>query len=145
MGWRETWRETVESFLREVRDPGEAEAASERSGGPTAADPVVAALAQARAEIAAAERELAAARAREAAEAEAAALCERRRSQAERIGDADTARIAESFRQRHAARAAVMTRKCEVLEDELALASASLNDLLDYARVEPTPPTRRAR
>ena len=43
MGWRETWRETVESFLREVRDPGEAAGAGERSGGPTAADSVVAA------------------------------------------------------------------------------------------------------
>lgn len=139
MSWRETWRETVESFLREVRDPGAG------PDEPTSADPVVAAVAQARAEIASAERELGAALTRHAAETDAALLCERRRRQAERIGDPDTARVAERFGQRHAARAEVLARKCAVLEDELALARTALNDLLDYARVEAKPPTERTR
>jgi len=138
MSWRETWRETVESFLREVRDPDEPTARRE-------GDPVMAALAEARAEIAAAEQELARAESRAAAEAEAAEHCERRRAQALRIGDADTARVAETFRRRHAARAEVLGRKRVVLEDELSLAREALSDLLDYVRAAAAPPTERNR
>jgi hypothetical protein len=126
MSWRETWRATVESFLREVRDPEE----------PAAPDPVVAAIAAARAELVALERDHAAAESRVAAETEAAAVCARRREQSQRIGDSDTARIAGTFERRHAMRAAVLRRKCVVLQEELALARATLDDLLDYARVD---------
>ena len=136
MSWRDTWRETVESFLREVRDP------EDPARIPGASDPVMEALARARGEVLGLERELAATDARRVAEAESAAACERRRMQAERIGDAETARIAEAFRTRHATRADVLTRKHAVLEEELTLAQAELNDLLDYARVDPKPATR---
>lgn len=134
MSWRETWRETVESFLRELRDPDEAAPA-------VSPDPVVAAIAAARAEVAGVERELAAAEGRLAAETESAGVCERRREQAERIGDHDTARIAGSFGRRHTMRAAVLRRKCAVLEEELVVARAALNDLLDYARADTRGPT----
>ena len=125
MSWRETWRATVESFLRELRDPDE---------GPPAPDPVVSAIAAARSEIVMLERDQAEAHNRLAAETDAAAVCERRREQAQRIGDADTARIAGAFARRHAMRAAVLRRKCAVLEEELTLARAALIELLDYAR-----------
>ena len=127
MSWRDTWRATVESFLREVRDPDE---------GSAAPDPVVSAIATARAEIVTLERDQASAEGRLAAETDAAGVCERRREQAERIGDAATARIAGAFGRRHAMRAAVLRRKCAVLEEELTLARATLNELLDYARVD---------
>jgi len=125
MSWRDTWRETVASFLREVRDP---------AATPDEADPVVSAIAAARGEVAAVERELAGVEARHGHEEQAAAMCERRRTMAERIGDTDTATVAERFRRRHAERAALLSRKAAVLRDEVALARASLNDLLDYAR-----------
>ena len=130
MSWRETWRETVESFLREVRDPADPGAAI------PAADPVAGAIAGARAELRELERQLEATRARLDGETEAAAMCERRRAQAERIGDADTARVAARFGRRHADRAEVLTRKAAVLGDELALARRSLAELLDLARAE---------
>ena len=137
MSWRDTWRATVESFLRELRDPDEAEA-------PATPDPVVAAIAAARAEVVAVERELAAAEARLAVETDSAGVCERRREQAERIGDQDTARIAGSVGRRHAMRAAVLRRKCAVLDEELVVARAALNDLLDLARADPDGPTARS-
>lgn len=130
MGWRETWRETVESFLREVRDPADAGAS-----GP-AGDALAAAIASARAEVRDLERDLEATRQRADAEAESAGLCERRKAQAERIGDVDTARVAARFAARHVERLGVMQRKCAVLDDELRLARTTLNELLDLARAE---------
>ena len=127
MSWRDTWRATVESFLREVREP---------DGEPTPPDPIVAAIAAARSEIVTLDRQLEASEARLVAETEAADVCERRREQAERIGDPDTARIASTFGRRHAMRAAVLRRKSAVLTEELTLARAALNELLDYARVD---------
>ena len=128
MSWRETWRETVESFLREVRDP------DQPAPGPSTLDPLAGAIAAARAEVRDLERDLAASRTRADAEAESAAVCERRRDQATRIGDEDTAQLAARFGRRHAERLAVTRRKCEVLEDELRLARTTLTELLDLAR-----------
>jgi hypothetical protein len=128
MSWRETWRATVESFLREVRDPADPEP------GRTAADPVAGAIAGARTEVRDLEEELRVTRGRADAEAESVAVCERRKAQAERTGDGETARVAERFCRRHAERLAVLRRKAQVLEDELRLARATLNELLDLAR-----------
>ena len=130
MSWRETWRATVESFLREL------DGADDGMDARAPVDPIVSAIAGARAEVSSVERELASVAQRLAHEEQAAAMCERRRALAERIGDVDTAAVAERFRARHAARAAVLTRKRDVLRDELVLARSALNDLLDYARAE---------
>lgn len=127
MGWRETWRETVESFLREVRGP-------EGGSGRVIDDPIVTAIAAAREETAELERELAAVSARFEHEERSAEECERRRELAERIDDSATAGIAARFARRHAERAAVLRRKRDVLRDELALARVALNDLLDLVR-----------
>lgn len=129
MSWRETWRETVESFLREVRDPDEPAAGAE--------DPLVAAIGAARREIGELERELGGVGMRLEREQRSAQECERRREMAARIGDEETAQIADRFARGHAARADVLRRKHEVLADELALTRVVLNDLLDLARVEP--------
>ena len=132
MSWRETWRETVDSFLREVRGgegarPGQAD------------DPLLAAIGGARREIAALEQELELADARAERERSLADDCARRREQARRIGDGETAAIADRFGSRHRDRADVLMRKRRVLCEELELARAALNDLLDLVRVEPGP------
>lgn len=130
MSWRQTWRETVESFLREVRDPDDPGTAG---GG----DALVAAIAAARQEGARLERELEATGRSAGEEAHAAEDCMRRHELALRIGDRETAAIAERFGRRHRERSEVLERKHDVLRDELALARAALNDLLDLARGEP--------
>jgi len=130
MGWRETWRATVESFLREVREPA-------LSPG---ADAVLTAIAAARAELTTIEQELRTVGERLAEADAAAAVCARRQEMATRIGDGDTARLAQRFRERHEAHADVLRRKQQVLRDERALAAAALNELLDYARADATPP-----
>ena len=132
MSWRDTWRETVESFLREVRDPDEPVRAE-------AQDALVAGIAAARREVETLDRELAVVGGRAEREARSADDCVRRREMAARVGDRETADIAERFGRRHRERADVLKRKHDVLRDELALARAVLNDLLDLARAEPRP------
>lgn len=132
MNWRETWRETVESFLREVRDPE-----GPRPGA--ADDPLVIAIAAARREVVALEQEVVAVGERAERERVLADDCVRREELARRIGDAETAAIAQRFGSRHRHRVDVLQRKHSVLGDELTLARAALNDLLDLVRGEPGP------
>lgn len=129
MGWRETWRETVESFVRELRGPGEPTDAG-------ADDALARAIADARAEVTAVERDLHATEDRLGEEESAAELCRRRRELAERIGDRDTAAVAARFERRHEERAALLRRKRDVLHDERGLARTELNELLDFVRGE---------
>ena len=126
MSWRETWRETVESFRRELRG-----SASLEDG---AADTLVRAVAEARSAAARVETELAHVEGRIASEEQAAAACARRRELAARIGDEGTAGVAERFERRHRQRLAVLRRKREVLSDEHALACRELAELLEAAR-----------
>jgi hypothetical protein len=58
------------------------------------------------------------ARAELARERELLEQCERRRAQAERIGDAETVRIAEEFAARHGERARVLEQKAQAAEAE---------------------------
>ena len=130
MGWRETWRETMESFVRELRaDDGDA--------GLPGDDPVVRAVAGARAELTAVERELSRTVERLDHEEAAAAVCARRREMADRIGDASTATVAARFQHRHEERAALLRRKRDVLRDERALARIALEELGELLRAEP--------
>ncbi|HEX6588258.1 MAG TPA: hypothetical protein VF039_04500 [Longimicrobiales bacterium] len=129
MSWRETWRATVASFLREVRDPAQPASSA-------APDALVDAIAAARREVAALEHQIREVVERAAGEDEAAADCARRAAQARRIADHDTAVVADRFGGQHRARAEVLARKQVVLRDELGLARAALNGLLDLARPE---------
>lgn len=126
MTWRETWRQTVESFMRELRG-------SEVDAAP-AQDAVVRAIAEARAAVRLAERELLHVEERLARDEEAAEACRRRRELADRIGDAGTAAIAERFERRHRQRVELLRRKSAVLHDEHALARGELAELLELAR-----------
>lgn len=132
MGWKETWRETVESFVRELRGPE----AEPRAAGHGVEDGLARAIAGARAEAAAVELELQRTEDRLTDEEAAAAVCLRRREMAERIGDVDTAAIAARFRNRHEERAALLRRKRDVLRDERALTRIELAELLDLARAD---------
>lgn len=137
MGWKETWRQTVESFVRELRGPDEASGPAVAGG---AGDGLSRAIAAARAEASAVERELHRTEDRLSDEESAAAVCLRRRELAERIGDRDTARVAARFQNRHEERAALLRRKRDVLRDEQSLTRVELEELLDLARTEAPPP-----
>lgn len=128
MSWRETWRETVESFLRELHG-------LEADTGPVE-DPLVRAIAASRAAAGSIEREIVRTRERLDEESAAVEMCARRRELAERIRDVDTAAVAGRFERRHLERAELLRRRSEVLRDELALARRELGELLELARAE---------
>lgn len=132
MGWKETWRETVESFVRELRGAEDAPGSAAGVDG----DGLSRAIAAARAEASAVERELHRTEDRLLDEESAAAVCLRRREMAERIGDRDTAAVAARFQNRHEERAALLRRKRDVLRDERSLTRVELEELLDLARAE---------
>ncbi|MBX6364800.1 MAG: hypothetical protein IRZ00_13100 [Gemmatimonadetes bacterium] len=133
--WKAAWREAVESFYRELNE-GEG--------------PVNARLHAMRREIAAANGELRRleaeiARARKAVDEERAeeAVCRRRQAAAQRIEDAETARLAGEWAERHARRARVLEQKLEALRAEhemragdLAEMEAALAAASDAAAVE---------
>ena len=131
MGWKETWRETVDSFVRELRGPDGAPAPDDAGIG---VDGLARAIALARAEAGAVRHELERTELRLAEEERAAAVCVRRRELADRIGDSDTAAVAARFQHRHEERAALLRRKRDVLRDESALTRVELEELLDLAR-----------
>jgi phage shock protein A len=62
--------------------------------------------------------------------------CERRAEMATRIGDTETARIAQEFGQRHTERAGLLRRKVDVLQDELSMREKELAEMEQQAAVE---------
>jgi phage shock protein A len=62
--------------------------------------------------------------------------CERRAEMAERIADAETARIAQDYAQRHRERAGILGRKVEVLQDELTMRQKELAEMEERAAAE---------
>lgn len=121
--------------MRELRGP-DAPAAGDAAGGPAGGDVLLRAIAAARAEAASLAGELTEARERLRREADEADECRRRRELAERIGDAETARVAARFQRSHEARVQVLGRKIDVLKDERGLALDELDELLEFARRE---------
>ncbi|HSJ23236.1 MAG TPA: hypothetical protein VK929_01045 [Longimicrobiales bacterium] len=119
--WKNAWRQAVENFQREVH------------GGDDHAPPRVRAM----------ERELVSAagalgklddeirRTRRSLDAEREALeaCRRRGELARNAGDDETVRIAGEFAVRHEERAAVLTRKLAVLEDERSLLDRDIGEM----------------
>lgn len=130
---KQAWNEAVSNFWRELGQEGE----------PGHGDAPRGQLAAMRHELGSAESELKRldgeiGRARSAAQAERREVetCRRRRAMAEQIGDAETARLAASYAERAAERAAVLERKVEALEAELELRQrdvAEMKDAVDKA------------
>ncbi len=89
--------------------------------------------AQSRDALAAAERELAAQR-------QQLADAERRGKLAAEIGDQETARIAEEFAAKHRERVALLTRKIDVIRDELAFIEREYQSVASAYRSPGGPP-----
>jgi hypothetical protein len=71
------------------------------------------------------------------------ATCTRRKQLAQQIGDAETVTVAEKFERYHQERCAVLERKCEVQDAELALAEREVSEMtleLKYAASGARPP-----
>lgn len=124
--WKNTWRATVESFLRERRG-------SDRDAR---MDAMADALHDARDRLRESEAQLDRAQAQLVREEGAAEDCRRRESMARRIGDDETAAVARSFAEGHERRAAVLRRKMDVLRDEVGLLRADLDEMLSIYRAE---------
>lgn len=87
-------------------------------------------LTAARAAVPELEEEARRARAELARERELLAQCERRGALAERIGDAETARVAREFAERHRERAGVLERRAEAAEAEHALRAREADEMM---------------
>lgn len=120
---RRLFRESIEAFLSEAnsRDPE---------------DQVSALLTAMRRELVAAKaaipeyaREIERVREELGRERELVSLCERRATMAEKIGDAETVRVAREFGARHAARVTVLEQKLAAAEAELSLHRAEADEM----------------
>ena len=123
---RQAWKEAVENFWRELEED-----AGEHGGDETRKQ-----LSAMRHQLTSAEMELrrldvevARAHSAAAGERREEETCRRRLAMAEGIGDAETARVAQTFAERAAERAAVMERKAEALAAEQALRTRDLAEM----------------
>jgi hypothetical protein len=129
--WKKAWEQAVSNFQRELADedqPGDApghRAASMRRD-----------LANAKRALERLHGDLVSSRQELSAEEEQLVTCERRAAMAEKIGDAETARIATEFATKHTDRAAILRRKVEVLQDELAMRQEELGVMEKQAESE---------
>jgi hypothetical protein len=126
--WKEAWEQAVANFERELHGPdqpgGQRAVAIRRDL--RAAQSI---LERVQADLVSSRREL-------ATEDEAVTTCERRAAMAEKIGDVETARIANEYGRRHADRAVILRRKVEVLQDELAMRKDEMTVMEQQAAAE---------
>jgi phage shock protein A len=129
--WKKAWEQAVSNFQRELEEedhpgdiPGQRAASMRRD------------LAHARRALERLQGDLVGTRQELSREEDEIATCERRAAQAERIGDAETARIANEFARKHTDRANILRRKVEVLQDELAMRQEELGTMERQAEEE---------
>lgn len=125
--WKHAWRQAVMNFRREL-DGGEPQ-----DGAPTAAA-VQRELTLARGVLRRLDSELRQADAELRTHRDEEATCLRRQTQAERIGDAETARLAAEYARRAAEHARIAERKVAVLREERALRARDLEAMETIAR-----------
>ena len=116
----ESFRQALQDVLRRGTAPEERRALLSQMRGTLAQarvglDDLRAAIEQTRARLTVEQREL--------------ETVQRRRRMAESISDEETVRIAERFERQHAERAAVLARKLEAQESELALTEAEVGEM----------------
>ncbi len=125
---RAAFREAVENFRAEL----------DRGQIPETVDGLLAGMyreaTDAKAYVGKLEKDLATARARAEREAGEAEVCRRRRKQAERIGDEETARVAGEFAEKHAERARVLGGKAEAILRELEVCRSDLDAMLEQIK-----------
>jgi hypothetical protein len=112
--WKDAWRQAVENFRHEIGDEAPDDA-------PPTARAMYRELTSAREAFSRLEAEILHTQRDAEAERESEAVCRRRETQARRIGDEETIRIAVEYAERHAERAVVFERKVSVLTEERAL------------------------
>jgi hypothetical protein len=128
--WKKAWEQAVANFQRELEGSGAGLPAGQRATSMRRdLENARSALDRLNGDLVLARREL-------AAEEEQVQTCERRAAMAERIGDAETARIANEYGRRHGERAAILRRKVDVLHDELAMRQDELKGMEDQAAAE---------
>ncbi len=129
--WKNAWEQAVSNFQRELGEedqpgdvPGQRAAGMRRD------------LANAKRALDRLQADLISSRQELAGEQEQIATCARRAAMAEKIGDAETARIANDFARKHNDRAAILQRKVEVLQDELTMRQDELGVMEQQADAE---------
>lgn len=115
--FKRAWSQAVENFWRELN-------VDEPDGRGVYRE-----IARARGQLERLESEIGETRQRVAEEKEQVEACIRRERMARAIGDAETARLAAEYRDRHEERAAVLGRKLEALEAERRLCRRDLDDM----------------
>lgn len=132
--FRQAWRQAVDNFWRELEADGGA-----GEGGDARTRSVYREVARARNQLDRLTAEIGDTRQRLDEEREQVEVCVRRARMAAEIGDAETARIATEYGDRHGERADLLARKLEVLEAERALCRRDLDGMeraLQERRVE---------
>ena len=125
---RRAFREAVENFNREL----------DRDAVPEAVDKLLKGMEReaidAKTALEGLKKQLAVARKRSSEEARHVEVCERRETLARDIGDTDTADLAASYREKHAARSKVLSDKARAIEAEIRLQEAEYNEMLSQIR-----------
>jgi hypothetical protein len=129
--WKRAWEQAKTNFERELREDADLGIAGSQRARLIRRD-----LANARGLLDRLQGDITSTRHELTGEEEQVATCERRASQADRIGDVETARIARDYGARHSERAGILRRKAEVLEDELAMRRKELAAMEQQAEAE---------
>jgi hypothetical protein len=111
--WKQAWRQAVDNFQREVRDA--------HAGAVPRVRAMEREIVSAAGALSKLDEEIRRTAADVGAEREAEQVCIRRQGLAREVADEETVRIAGQFAERHAERAAVLSRKLEVLQEERSL------------------------
>lgn len=125
---RRAFREAVDNFNKEL----------DRDAVPEAVDKLLKGMEReavdAKTALEGLKKQLAVARKRSSEEARNVEVCERRETLARDIGDTDTADLAASYREKHAARSKVLSDKATAIEAEIRLQEAEYNEMLSQIR-----------
>lgn len=121
---RRAFREAVDNFNREL----------ERDAVPEAVDGLIRGMQKeavaTKAGLEGLKEQLTKARKRAEAEAREVQVCRRREELARKIGDADTARVAAEFAEKHTARQRVLSDKAKAIEAEIGLYETEYAEML---------------
>ncbi len=122
---RRAFKEAVDNFKDEIGRDEVPEAVDRLLGGmkQQAADAKVY-LRGLEADLAAAEKAI-------GVESSEAATCRRRESMAQKIGDADTARVAREFAEKHERRIEVLRGKAAALREEIGVRRAEIEEMIE--------------
>ena len=125
---RRAFREAVDNFNKEL----------DRDAVPEAVDKLLRGMQReavdAKAALEGLRKQVAAARKRADEESHNAETCERREAMARDIGDTDTADLAATYREKHAARSKVLSDKATAIEAEIRLQEAEYTEMMSQIR-----------